>query len=198
MSDYNDIFSSFLEGNLQPFYSRMYPGMLRFTAGMLGDELAYMAEDCVQDVVLAAYIRRATFSGERYWRSWMLVSIRNRAIQLLRKVKTSQGYLTYLEGQDFDTNGVETALIEQETMDIFFAAIEALPVRYREIVELSFEQGLKNEEVAGLLGITEVAVRKRKLRLIELLREKLGGKLDMGAIVLLLSYYSELTRRVAE
>ncbi|MDE7475007.1 MAG: sigma-70 family RNA polymerase sigma factor, partial [Duncaniella sp.] len=88
--------------------------------------------------------------------------------------------------------------IEQETMDIFFAAIDALPVRYREIVELSFEQGLKNEEVAGLLGITEVAVRKRKIRLIELLREKLGGKLDAETIVVLLGYYCELTRRMAE
>ena len=198
MADYSDIFSSFIEGELQPFYSMMYPGMLRFTAGILGDELAYMAEDCVQDVILSAYLRRDSFCDERYWRSWMLVSIRNRAIQLLRKVKSSQGYLNYIEGQDFDTNGVEAALIEQETMDIFFAAIDALPVRYREIVELSFEQGLKNEEVAGLLGITEVAVRKRKIRLIELLREKLGGKLDAETIVVLLGYYCELTRRMAE
>lgn len=51
---------------------------------------------------------------------------------------------------------------------------------------MSFVQGLKNTEVASMLNITEVAVRKRKARLIEILRDKLGNNLDTSTIILLL------------
>lgn len=59
MADYTYIFESFVEGDLTPFYSEMFLGLLRFTVSMLGDELAYMSEDCLQDVVLSAYVRQS-------------------------------------------------------------------------------------------------------------------------------------------
>lgn len=186
MSDYTSIYESFVGGDLAPFYSGMFPGLLRFTVSMLGDELAYMSEDCLQDVIISAYVRRGEFTGVKHWRSWLLTGIRNRAIELQRKANSSRNYTEYLGTLDFNWDGVEAALIEQETMDTFFAAIRSLPPRYREIVELSFEQGLGNVEVGRLLGITEVAVRKRKAKLIELLRGKLGGKLNDNDIVVLL------------
>ena len=39
---------------------------------------------------------------------------------------------------------------------------------------MSFEQGLRNAEIAHLLDIAEITVKKRKERLISLLRAKLG------------------------
>lgn len=186
MADYTSIYNSFVAGDLEPLYSEMFPGLLRFSVGVLGDELAYMAEDCLQDVILAAYEKRNSFNDTRHWRTWILTSLHTRAIDLQRKVNSSRNYIEHISGQRDIHKSVEASLIEQETMDTFFNAIRSLPPKYREIVELSFEQGLKNEEVGRLLGITEVAVRKRKARLIDILRGKLGGKVSSAAILIML------------
>ena len=193
MPDYIFIYDSFQRGHLEPFYSSMYPGLLRYTARLLGDDLALLAEDCLQDSILATYKNRHLISTPEQWRAWMLKSIKNRVIEIMRKATSKRNYSTHTTlSASLETGSVEADLIEQETMNAFFSAIASLPDRYREIVELSFEQGLKNEEVARMLDITEVAVRKRKKRLIEILREKLGGHTDTHLIVTLLANYSTL------
>ncbi|WP_290454547.1 sigma factor, partial [uncultured Duncaniella sp.] len=63
----------------------MYPGLIRYASRMLGDRLAYMAEDVVQDSVLSTYMCRNRLETMNRWRSWLLVSIHNRAIEVVRK-----------------------------------------------------------------------------------------------------------------
>ncbi|WP_300933507.1 sigma factor-like helix-turn-helix DNA-binding protein, partial [uncultured Duncaniella sp.] len=57
---------------------------------------------------------------------------------------------------------------------------------YRDVFDLSFEQGLKNAEIAHLLDIAEITVKKRKERLLNMLRAKLGGISEMELMMLLL------------
>ena len=76
--------------------------------------------------------------------------------------------------------------IEQETITLLYEAINTLPEKYRTIFELSFEKGLKNAEIAQQLHVAEITVKKQKGRLIELLREKLKGKMDEASLGLLL------------
>ena len=82
---------------------------------------------------------------------------------------------------------ISYALIRQETLDRLFAAIDRLPPQYREIFELNFEQGLKNKEIARLLDVAEITVKKRKARMLEMLRGWLGPEADMLIILYLLS-----------
>lgn len=193
MQDYIFIYKSFTSGRLGPFYSEMYPGLLRYTARLLGDDLALVAEDCLQDAILATYKNRHAIDSAEEWRAYLIRSIKNRVIEVMRKATSRRNYSTHTTlSASLETDSVEADLIEQETMNAFFSAIASLPDRYREIVELSFEQGLKNEEVAKLLDITEVAVRKRKKRLIEILREKMGHNTDPHLVVTMLVNYSAL------
>lgn len=185
MVDYAQIYSDFMRGKLSGFYDNMYPGLLRHTARMLGDELSWLAEDCLQDIILAAYENRKSLKDADQWRAWILASIRNRVIDLTRKAQSAKNYVEKSYPYEIH-NAVEADLIEQETMNAFFEAVRSLPEKYREIVELSFVRGLRNAEVAELLNITEIAVRKRKIRLIEILRSKLGDSLDGTTIILLL------------
>lgn len=195
MPDYIYIYESFKSGRLGPFYAEMYPSLLRFTARLLGDDLALIAEDCLQDAILATYKNRGAISSSDDWRAYIIRSIKNRVIEVMRKASSKRNYSAHATlSASLETDSVEADLIEQETMNAFFSAIASLPDRYREIVELSFEQGLKNEEVAKLLDITEVAVRKRKKRLIEILREKMGRHTDPRVIAAMLANYGALAR----
>ena len=78
-------------------------------------------------------------------------------------------------------------IVEQETVDIIYTAVQSLPEIYRQIFELSFEQALRNSEVAEQLAIAEITVKKRKARLLELLRQRLGRSISEEYILMLLS-----------
>ncbi len=86
---------------------------------------------------------------------------------------------------DFSIN-----FIEQETLTLLYEAIDALPEKYKTLFDLSFEQGLKNAEVAKLLNISEVAVKKQKSQFKSLLHNRLKDKIgkDYLYFILLLLY----------
>lgn len=90
---------------------------------------------------------------------------------MLRKHKAHESHIektTYSGGFEDDPQDL---LIVHETLDRLYDAIDHLPQKYRLIVELSFEKGLKNQEIADVLGLSLFAVKKRKAKLIELLRQ---------------------------
>ena len=64
--------------------------------------------------------------------------------------------------------------------------MDALPEMYRELFRLSFEQGLKNAEIAELLCVSEITVKKRKARMLEKIRRLLGRDIDNYMMLLLL------------
>ena len=74
-------------------------------------------------------------------------------------------------------------------LDLLFDAIRSLPERYRRLFDLSFEQGLKNAEVAALLNISESAVKKQKAALIKQLRDELVRRTGDDYLALLLLWW---------
>ena len=75
--------------------------------------------------------------------------------------------LNYLN--ETDTNLVNS-IIEQETLDLLYEAIDRLPKDLRIIFDLCYEQGKKNAEAAQVLGISESMVKKRKVKMLQMLR----------------------------
>lgn len=175
MIDYDAIFEDFKDGKVFELYSRLYSGLLIFASDLLGPELAYMAEDCVQDAILDSYINRYTFESATKWRNYLLTVIRNRTVDARRKLNSHLNFIKSDSNIQFDDD-ISVAMISQETFDMLYAAIDALPDRYREIFTLSFEKGLKTAEIASLIGLSEIGVKKRKARMLDMLRVKLGLK----------------------
>ena len=183
MTRYDYIFSASQSGNIQPFYDRMYPELLLYTSRLLGDDFAFLAEDCVQDAVFQTYRRHAEFRSPLQWKVFLYTCVRNGAFSRLRRSRAQRNYLAQIDSreEDFSVN-----IVEQETLSLLYEAIESLPEKYRQIFDLSFEQGLRNAEVARQLQIAEITVKKHKARLISLLRERLRGRLDEDSLALLL------------
>lgn len=184
MTRYNYIFSEFQAGNITPFYERMYPELLLYTSRLLGDEYAFLTEDCVQDAIFQAYKRHTEFRSSLQWKVFVYTCIRNGVFSRLRKSRAQRNYLAQME--DRNDEDLSVSIIEQETLSLLYEAVESLPEKYRKIFDLSFEQGLRNAEIARQLEIAEITVKKQKARLIDLLKERLRGKLDDRSLELLL------------
>lgn len=189
MIDFTSIYHHFKNGRMRPFYTSMYPQLLLYASRILGDRLSYMAEDCVQTAVINTYMRRNDIEDAQKWRAWLLTAIRNNALMQLRGEEYRRQYESSTMFSEDEAEDVSLAMIEQEVYLSLFSAVDSLPDKYREIFRMNFEEGMKLSEIAKVLNVAEITVKKRKARLIELLREKLGNHIDETYIILLLSTF---------
>ena len=188
MTIYEQIFSDLKKGEISSFYEKMYPELLIYTSRLLGEDFAFLSEDCVQNAVFKAYNRSESFTSSLQWKVFLYTCVRNEAISILRKGQAQRNYIARNEVENED---LVLQFIEQETLTLLYEAIDKLPEKYRNLFELSFEKGLKNKEVAELFNIAESTVKKQKAKLIELLRVNLKGKIEDGYLGLLLMILME-------
>ncbi len=188
MYDYDYIYRSFSSGDLVPFYENLYPGLLVYAARQLGDDLSYLAEDCVQDAIMNSYTERHKLKNSMTWYSYILKCIFHSSVDLVRKHRSYSDYLGS-RGSDELTPELDVAILEQETLEMLYHAIESLPPKYREILRMSYLEGLKNSEIAERLGVAEITVKKQKAKLLAMLRDRLQIGYPL-LFTLLAEYYS--------
>ncbi len=175
------IYQDFKAGRIDSLYAEGFSSLKAFAARYLTDHYAMMAEDCVQESIIKAYQTRQTFTSPLQMKAFLFTCVRNASISILRKVGSHQNYLNELQ-EDYEQE-LSAAIIEQETLDRLHTAIRQLPDKYRQLFDLSYEQGLSRAEVARLLGITIDGVQKRRAKMISLLREQFND--DYGMLLLL-------------
>lgn len=173
MQIHRQTYIDFTCGRIDSFYASAYASFLMYATNVLGSDYSFLAEDCVQDAIFEAYKHRADFKDEAKLKSFLYRCIHNKAISLLRKRHSFSNYLNHQEVFE-DNVYINNSIIEQETMDILFNAIEHLPADLKIVFEMSFENSMKNQEIADALGITTHAVKKRKAKLISSLRNMLS------------------------
>ncbi|MDE6450428.1 MAG: sigma-70 family RNA polymerase sigma factor [Muribaculaceae bacterium] len=186
MQGYEYIFDSFRSGYLHPLYEEMFPLLMRYASRMAGSDLAYLAKDCVQDAIYRSYKERETFDSAVHWRNFLYMCIRNNVIDLIRKADYSQAYADNVLLSDNEQEDVSMAVIYNDALAAIFSVVDSLPDKYREIFHLSFREGLRNAEIAELLSIAEITVKKRKARLIEMIRKGLRSDIDNYHAVLVI------------
>jgi len=131
------------------------------------------ALDIGQDVFIALWERRASFSPTRSIRGYILSAIYSRA----RRYRRNEGIRANL----WATKGVQSDVDVQRghadetdvlvTRDIVTKLLATLPARRRAVLELRFLGELSYEEVANVLGVSPETVRKLAVRAIEQLRK---------------------------
>jgi len=156
---------------LDELYTRFGPAILSYLAARLYDRA--LAEEVLQDVMLAVWRSAASFRGESKVLTWMLTIARNRAINTMRKHNVTQTPLDdVFEIQSPDTGPKEKVeKLNQSAM--VRRALWTLPEMQREILELVFYQQLSGAEVADVLGINTGTVKSRLHRAKEALRQAL-------------------------
>lgn len=159
---------------LDELYARRGPSVLNFLVARLGDR--QLAEEVLQDVMLAVWRSAGGFRGDSRVLTWMLTIARNRAINTQRKKRP--------QFVEFDDNiGLKnddtTPLERVERHDRSIAvqkAIEKLPEHQKEVLTLCFFHQLTGAEIAQVLDISVGTVKSRLHRAKEMLRRVLHSE----------------------
>jgi RNA polymerase sigma factor (sigma-70 family) len=139
-----------------------------YVATLLRDRAA--AEDVTALAFERAYRRRATFDRRRGGdRGWLFGIARNAALDELRRRRRVGRLVTApgVEDEPRVDDGAEVSLRRTAVR----TALATLPAREREIVALKFHAGLRNTEIARVLGLSESAAGTLLYRTMQKLRE---------------------------
>jgi RNA polymerase sigma-70 factor, ECF subfamily len=139
-----------------------------YVATLLNDRAA--AEDITALAFERAYRRRMTFDRRRgEERAWLFGIARNAALDELRRRKRLAALTIDPEdvSETGDDEGAEVALRRTAVR----AALAELAPRDREVIALKFHAGLRNTELAKVLGVSETAAGTLLYRAMEKLRK---------------------------
>ncbi|MEL6406076.1 MAG: sigma-70 family RNA polymerase sigma factor [Chloroflexota bacterium] len=153
---------------LNEVYARYGPMLLSFLSARLPTR--QLAEEVLQDVMLAVWENAHKFEARSKVKTWMLVIARNRAINATRRKKLSLIDISKVFDLKSDDTGPIEAVTRQETQDRVRVAIHKLPEGQREVLTLVFYHQLTGPEVAEVLDISEGTVKSRLHRAKETLK----------------------------
>jgi len=135
-----------------------------------------LAEDETYDLVQNTFLKLLDVKqgSLKSPKSWLFTVGRNMALNEIKKNKRMINPETMDDRQD-DSPGALHGMISDEQKSDLYRAFEKLPENEQEILRLSLKHGLKNLEIAKVLGKKEGAVRvalhRSREHLKDLLRE---------------------------
>lgn len=153
------------------FFEDFYPILCVFAEKYL--KSPDQSKDVAQEALLKFWEKKSEFSDIKGVKGFLYVVVKNSCMNMLKRSKKSEDIapLKELESESF----LKKNIINQETFAQVRNAVDSLPKRMKEIIELSM-RGVKNPEIATQLGISVNSVHTSKKSAYRKLREILKDK----------------------
>ena len=120
-----------------------------------------LAEEIVQDTMLAVWRGATSFRGDSSVRSWVIAIARRQTRDRLRGRRLRLVDDTYLADQPTSGPGPEVMALDRAELAEVKGAIRGLTTPHREVLGLVFGTGLSLPEVADVLEIPLGTVKSR-------------------------------------
>lgn len=155
-----------------------YGGLVGLAEALLRSREA--AEDVAQDVLLELWRRREALVVTDSVRAYLFRSVRNRALNELRRVKVAKRKEPFVRGES-ESPAIGALRLEDAEVDAALAAaLAALPDPVRETFVLSRQDGLRYQEIATRLGVSVKTVEARMTKALKELRDRMAPWLPEG------------------
>ena len=171
MSDQGQMFiARFNAGDEQAFrevFARYYKPLCSYIYDIIRDSEA--ADDVVQDIFMALWNRHTDFNAIEKISSFLFVSARHAALNILNHEAVKQQHLNDYTAETATDDMEETLLIAEFDAKLRHW-LDALPAECRKIIDLALD-GKKNAEIAEALSLSVQTVKNQKVKGLKLLRE---------------------------
>ncbi len=160
------------------YFDRLYRYVFRYL------QSAEESQDVVHDVFLQIWRQRRRIGLERDLRTYLYATARNHALDRLKHRKVEQRFQERRGAALAAEQGVgsapnpENELEARELSAALQKAIDGLPRRQREVLQLRWQGPLSHDAVAKLLGISPKTVAVHLARALQHLRRSLPGFLE--------------------
>ena len=112
------------------------------------------AEDVLQDTLIKYMQSSPDFNGPEHEKAWLITVASN----------LSKNKIKYNKVREADELSEELVGREEQDLSFVWEAVKQLPVKYREVVHLFYQEGYSTGEIAKILDRKEATVRSDLLR----------------------------------
>lgn len=164
------------DGNSDAFslvFNTYYKDLVLFAMKFVGN--SDIAEDIVQDIFAKIWETHNGFYIETSIKSYLLSSVKNRCFDKIRHNKIIDKHHNYVKiYESFESSDVEHYILYSDFHKEYSNVVDSLPDNIKQTFLLSREKGLKNQEVANLLGVSLRTVEDRISSALRIIRKKLN------------------------
>ena len=156
-----------------------------FSFGHLYTKDQELIKDCIHDLFFDLYKYRKNLSDNDHIRHYLFKSLK-RKIQAPQSAKLK---IVYTDSVSDETNSrllsseTEGLEFQEESIANIKKAMDKLPEKQREVLNLRFQIGLSYNEIAQILDISVESVRTQVYRSVKAIREELN--LNPSTLILL-------------
>jgi RNA polymerase sigma factor (sigma-70 family) len=169
-------FKSGEESAYAQIFRTYYPSMRSYGI-KFGNNVA-LVEDCIQELFLELWERRASLGPTEHLKPYLLKSIRRKVIRQLAASQKAKKLFASLLPQEYAFEVVfspEHELVQAEAsgekIKKLQAQLERLPARQKEILYLLFYQDMSYEEIGVVMSLNYQSARNLVHRAIKLLKK---------------------------
>lgn len=138
-----------------------------------------LAKDVVSEVFLKLWKNRSGFSEIRQIESYLYISIKNEAIQILsRNLVSTNSHDFERDAKIIDKIDPEELLIEKELIQEIERTVSQLPDQCQLIFNMAKNRQMKYKEIADELGISVSTVRMQLIKASGIVRDTIRKKYD--------------------
>ncbi|MBQ2848134.1 MAG: sigma-70 family RNA polymerase sigma factor [Clostridia bacterium] len=123
------------------------------------------AEDAVQETFLRYLTKAPEFNSEEHKKAWLIKVSANISKNMLR-MRIRRGAINLDEVKEI---GISDCDLDT------FELMMSLPQKYKLVLTLRYVENYSSKEIAGIVGISEEAVRKRLQKGRELVKKEIEG-----------------------
>lgn len=132
------------------------------------------AEDVVGHLFVNLWNREQQFENDVHARSSLYRAVYNACLNHIRSSKRIfEREEWYSAEQDINDDSFMNEMLQAELIRMIYKEFDSLPQHYSTVMKLSYQEGLKNEEIAGRLDLSVQTVKNYKTAALKILRAKL-------------------------
>lgn len=160
----NDLLQKIAEGDEKAFGElyALYCDKV-FSIGMKILRSASMAEDITQEVFLKLWLNNKKLTDITHFKAYLYTITRNQVYNALRKQANEELLLSELIDKEHPQENIADAISIKQLRDRLHQSLSRLPVQQRKVFEMGKLQGMKHDEIAGLLLISSETVKKHMM-----------------------------------
>ena len=133
-------------------------------------------EDVVSEVFVKAYQNLHRFRPEHAFSTWLYRLAVNHVIDHTRRLRKEQGRAEMPQALADPAPGADDGVESGERASLVRSALQRLKPHYRDVLFLVYVEGLKVDEVSGVLSLPQGTVKTRLMRGREALRRMLVSR----------------------
>lgn len=162
-----------------------YPQLCDFSARYL--KYKEDAEEVVANLFVILWNKAEVFESTEHLRAYLYRSAFNSSMNRIRsEVRRAERERTYSLQSDNLEESYLNNMLRSELIGGIYREIELLPSHYGKVINMSYRDGFKNDEIAAQLDLTIQTVKNYKHKGLSILKTKVSSEawLAISAIVL--------------